>query len=83
MINKNYPSVLVSISTEITNEYNEYERTLTTVVNALLLNIMNRYLGKLEKEIRDSWISWQIDANSVQRRVDDGFARPQDPGSHN
>ncbi len=53
MINKNYPSVLVSISTEITNEYNEYERTSTTVVNALLLNIMNRYLGKLEKEIRD------------------------------
>ncbi|MDA4111616.1 MAG: hydantoinase/oxoprolinase family protein [Thaumarchaeota archaeon] len=51
LIRELYPSVLVSISTEITNEYNEYERTSTTVINTLLLHIMNRYLGILEEEI--------------------------------
>jgi N-methylhydantoinase A len=51
LIHELYPSVLVSISTEITNEYNEYERTSTSVLNTLLLHIMNRYLGILEEEI--------------------------------
>ncbi|MDA4131229.1 MAG: hydantoinase/oxoprolinase family protein, partial [Thaumarchaeota archaeon] len=51
LIKKLYPDVLVSTSTEITREYNEYERTSTVVINALLLNLMSTYLGALEKEI--------------------------------
>jgi len=46
-----YPSLLVSISTEITKEYNEYERTSTVVLNSLLLNIMSNYLSALEGKI--------------------------------
>lgn len=51
IIKQMYPEVLVSISTEITREYNEYERTSTVVLNTLLLHIMNRYLGVLEEKI--------------------------------
>jgi len=51
IIKKTYPDILVSISTEITREYNEYERTSTVVLNTLLLHIMNRYLGVLEEKI--------------------------------
>jgi len=51
IIEENFPSVQVSISTEITKEYNEYERTSTVVLNALLLHIMNRYLVDLEEKI--------------------------------
>jgi N-methylhydantoinase A len=51
LINEVYPSILVSTSTEITNEYNEYERTSTVVLNTLLRHLMNRYLGILEEKI--------------------------------
>lgn len=39
--------VPVSLSSEILPEYREYERTSTTVVNAYLAPVMERYLGRL------------------------------------
>jgi N-methylhydantoinase A len=42
------PEVAVSISSEITREWREFERTSTTVLNAYSKNSMARYLGKLE-----------------------------------
>ncbi len=51
LVKELYPSLLVCISTEITKEYNEYERTSTVVLNSLLLHIMNRYLGVLEEKV--------------------------------
>jgi N-methylhydantoinase A len=37
-----------SLSSEILPEYREYERTSTTVVNAYVSPVMDRYLGRLE-----------------------------------
>jgi N-methylhydantoinase A len=42
------PSAYVTISTEISREYNEYERTSTVVINASLLQLMDSYLRALE-----------------------------------
>jgi N-methylhydantoinase A len=39
----------ISLSSEILPEYREYERTSTTVVNAYVSPILDRYLSKLEK----------------------------------
>jgi N-methylhydantoinase A len=39
----------VSVSSEILPEYREYERTSTTVMNAYVAPIMDRYLGRLEE----------------------------------
>ncbi len=44
----------VSASSEILPEFREYERTSTTVVNAYVSPILNRYLADLESELPDS-----------------------------
>ena len=38
----------VSLSSDILPEYREYERTATTVINAYVTPLMDRYLGRLE-----------------------------------
>jgi len=40
----------VSLSSEILPEFREYERTSTTVVNAYVSPLMDRYLARLERE---------------------------------
>ncbi len=45
------PNIHVSISSEVDPEHREYERTSTTVVNAVLMPIVSRYLKSLEREI--------------------------------
>src|SRR5579872_777467 len=46
------PDVEVTLSSEIDPEYREFERTSTTVVNALLVPLVRRYLEQLEHEVR-------------------------------
>jgi len=43
------PTASVSVSHRITQEWREYERTSTTVVNAYVRPIMDRYLGAFEQ----------------------------------
>jgi len=43
------PAASVSVSHRITQEWREYERTSTTVVNAYVRPIMDRYLGAFEQ----------------------------------
>jgi N-methylhydantoinase A len=40
----------VSVSCELLPEFREYERTATTVVNAYVAPLMDRYLGRIEAE---------------------------------
>lgn len=40
----------VSVSSDIVPEFREYERTSTTVLNAYVAPIMDRYLGRLSRE---------------------------------
>ena len=47
-----FPDLHVSASFEILPEIKEYERTSTTVVNAYIHQIIDGYLGNLEKELR-------------------------------
>jgi N-methylhydantoinase A len=39
--------IFLSLSSEVLPEFREYERTSTTVINAYVAPIMNRYLGRL------------------------------------
>jgi N-methylhydantoinase A len=41
----------ISLSSDILPEYREYERTSTTVINAYVAPLIDRYLGRLEKEL--------------------------------
>ncbi len=51
IIRKTYPGVTVSISTDIVREYREYERTSTTVLDAYIRPIFERYVGELERAL--------------------------------
>jgi N-methylhydantoinase A/oxoprolinase/acetone carboxylase beta subunit/N-methylhydantoinase B/oxoprolinase/acetone carboxylase alpha subunit len=45
------PALAVSISSEISPEIREYERTSTTVLNALLIPVVRNYLNRLEARL--------------------------------
>jgi N-methylhydantoinase A/oxoprolinase/acetone carboxylase beta subunit len=47
------PSVSVSCSSEVSPELREYERTSTTVINAYLQPIVERYLQRLDDRLRE------------------------------
>ncbi|MDA4128840.1 MAG: hydantoinase/oxoprolinase family protein [Thaumarchaeota archaeon] len=48
-LSKLYPDVSTSISSQIANEYREYERTSTTVIDAYIKPIVSRYLEKVQR----------------------------------
>jgi N-methylhydantoinase A len=52
-----YPGVRVSLSHRIANEWREYERTSTTVMNAAIGATVDSYLAGLERELRDEGVS--------------------------
>ncbi|HZV76330.1 MAG TPA: hydantoinase/oxoprolinase family protein [Candidatus Babeliales bacterium] len=54
------PGMPVTRSSEIDPEYREYERTSTTVVNALLAPIVERYLERLVRELRAQGVETQL-----------------------
>lgn len=50
------PHLSVTISSEILPEFREYERISTTVLNAFVRPIVDRYLGRLEKGLKSAGI---------------------------
>ena len=51
ILNEKVKDAFISISSEIAPEYREYERTSTTVVNAVLMPIVSSYLNELKVEL--------------------------------
>lgn len=56
MLRELLPGVFVSMSSEITKEWREYERTSTVVLNAYVQPVASRYLGNLEDALREMGI---------------------------
>lgn len=48
-----HPDCVVSISSEVWPEYREYERTVTTLVDAFVKPHVNGYLGRAEARLRE------------------------------
>ena len=46
-----FPGVAVSISSDVTREYREYERTSTTVLDAYIRPIFEAYVDRLEQDL--------------------------------
>lgn len=46
------PGLFISLSSEVLPQYREYERSSTTVCNAYLMPVMERYLEQLESRVR-------------------------------
>jgi N-methylhydantoinase A len=57
LLRRQFPEAYLSLSHEILREFREYERTSTTVLNAYVGPIVNRYLISLEKILGESGFS--------------------------
>lgn len=52
VLKRELPDVPVTLSSEVSPEVGEYHRTSTTVANAYVLPVFNRYLQQLEKNLK-------------------------------
>src|SRR4030043_40092 len=52
IIEKKFPGINISLSSEVIPEFREYERTNTTVTNAYVAPIVDRYVNHLVSELR-------------------------------
>jgi N-methylhydantoinase A len=50
-LRRRFPGALVSLSSDVSPEFREYERFATTAVNAALLPVMDRYLGQFSEGV--------------------------------
>jgi N-methylhydantoinase A len=50
------PGVQVSLASDVVPEIKEYERTSTTVCNAYVKSLVDRYLSELERKLREAGI---------------------------
>jgi N-methylhydantoinase A len=55
-----FPDVHVSLSHRIANEWREYERTSTTVVNAAVAPILSEYLNTLEARLKAEGVGSRV-----------------------
>jgi N-methylhydantoinase A len=60
MIRDLYPEIYSCASSEIVPEYREYERISTTVVNAAVMPIVDKYLDELEKRLQELGINTRL-----------------------
>jgi N-methylhydantoinase A len=61
--------VALSVSHEVLPEFREYERTSTVAVNAYLMPVMSRYLGKVERVARHRVQVMQSSGGTVSARI--------------
>ncbi|MEM7028502.1 MAG: hydantoinase/oxoprolinase family protein [Chloroflexota bacterium] len=54
LINEIYPEAYVSISSDITGEWREFERTSTVAMNAYVMPRMSAYVGDLEDRLQET-----------------------------
>jgi N-methylhydantoinase A len=64
------PDIPLSLSADVLPEIREYERTLSTVVNAYVSPVVSRYLTNLEREVRGRG----LDGDLLLLRSDGGLA---------
>ena len=55
-LRQHLPDVAVTASSELTREWREYERANSTVLNAYVQPIVERYFGRLEKELHNTGV---------------------------
>lgn len=53
LIRAAHPDVSVSVSSKLSREYREYERTSTTALDAFIRPVLHDYVGRLEQHLAD------------------------------
>jgi N-methylhydantoinase A len=60
LVGRRLPAVPISLSFDVVPEYREFERFSTTVLNAYLQPLMDRYLGDLDKRLFASGYAYGV-----------------------
>jgi 5-oxoprolinase (ATP-hydrolysing) len=60
LVRREFPDLFLSVSSEVVAELREYERTSTTVANAFVQPLMNRYLRRLEDALGQKGFRGQV-----------------------
>jgi N-methylhydantoinase A len=60
MIHAALPSVSISLSSAIVPEIREYERASTVVINASIQPVVQRYLGRIEAQLRERGVAGEL-----------------------
>src|SRR6187399_1901195 len=79
ILREELPGVTVSLSSEILREQREYERTATTVVNAYVRPLMERYVGAIRTGLDEAGIEAPLtlmQSSGGVMTADDAKARP-------
>lgn len=54
------PDVQMSLASDVVPEIKEYERTSTTICNAYVKNLVDKYLAELERKLRQAGIAGEL-----------------------
>ena len=57
LIEREFPDLFVSLSSDVVAELREYPRAVTTCANAYVQPLMDRYLANLERELGRARVS--------------------------
>ena len=60
IIAEEFPEAVVSLSSDVAPEFREYFRASTTVINAATRPVVGRYLGSIEKRLRDGGLAAEL-----------------------
>ena len=62
------PGVPISLSAEVAPEFREYLRASTTVINAVIRPVVERYLERIEGRLADAGVAGEAARDAVERR---------------
>ena len=60
ILRETFPNVFVSLSSEVAPEFREYFRASTTVINACIRPIVERYLQSIEAQLREEGLEAEL-----------------------
>ncbi len=79
IINREWPEVYVSISSEINPQFREYERTSTTVINAFMMPNMDSHLIQLKERLIEEGVNSEcyiMQGNAGVMTFDTALSKP-------
>ena len=78
IIRRHLPDMVVTLSHEVSREYLEYERTVTTVIDASIRPLISSYVDKLDRGLREQGFSGAL----LMTRSDGGVMSADEAKSH-
>lgn len=54
LLREHLPAVFVTLSSDVTREFREYERASTTTLSAYVQPVIDRYIGRFEKRLQEA-----------------------------